>query len=154
MDIICIMSGAKQRCKTLRRCKVLTCKLFHRSSHAEARLAQSPRPAKSLYFFQLTCVQFRPSGGSCRDVRYTWFVSLEGAIGMKKLLNSALVLSAILTASAAFAVDGPLLFVQDQPLQPVPEARSSAPMPTAVGAQPIPAQGEAITLFSNVMASP
>lgn len=69
---------------------------------------------------------------------------------MRKLLNSALVLSAILTASAAFAVDGPHLFVQDQPLQPIPEAQSSAPMPTAVGAQPIPAQGEAITLFSNV----
>jgi hypothetical protein len=63
---------------------------------------------------------------------------------MKKLLNSALALSAILTASAAFAVDGPHLFVQDQPLQPIPEAQSSAPMPTAVGAQPSPAQGEAI----------
>src|SRR5438270_11396670 len=94
----------------------------------------------------------------------------EGATGMKKFVSLALALLGTMTATAAFAVDcpvsaagskrslrarlmkvahieeGPVLFAQAPPLQPMPDpavSEAAAAVPD-VGAQPVPLQGVAV----------
>src|SRR5258708_30030364 len=73
----------------------------------------------------------------------------EGATFMKKILSVVLAVGAMLAATGVFAIDGPTLFAQNQPvLQPIPEAQpqpAADPMP-AVGAQPAPMQVVAVPL--------
>ncbi|MBS0265025.1 MAG: hypothetical protein JSS02_24040 [Planctomycetes bacterium] len=57
---------------------------------------------------------------------------------MKKLVCFALAVMGVLTASAAFAIEGPSLTAQ-APLQPVPDAVSSQPVPS-FSARPVPGQ--------------
>jgi hypothetical protein len=57
---------------------------------------------------------------------------------MKKLVRFTFAVVGVLTASAAFAFDGPSLVVQ-APLQPMPDAVYSQPVPT-VTAKPVPGQ--------------
>ena len=67
---------------------------------------------------------------------------------MKKLAGLTLAFAGMLTASAVFAADGPVLFAQ-APLEPVPETFSAAQGP-GVGAVPIPTQSIAIPLYHCV----
>ena len=57
---------------------------------------------------------------------------------MKKLVRFTLAVMGVLTASAAFAIDGPTLTAQ-APLQPVPDVVSGQPIPS-VSAMPVPGQ--------------
>ncbi len=73
---------------------------------------------------------------------------------MKKLASLTLAVAGMLTASVAFAVDGPTLYAQ-APLQPVPDVVSIAPpgatvQGPAVGTAPVPMQSMAIPLYSCV----
>lgn len=72
---------------------------------------------------------------------------------MKKTVTVILALGAMLAATGVFAIDGPALYAQNQPvLQPIPEAQpqpSSDPMPP-VGAQPMPMQAGAVPLYHCV----
>ncbi len=73
---------------------------------------------------------------------------------MKKFVCAAVAAMGVLTASAAFAIDGPSLTAQ-APLQPVPDAVSIQPVPSLAatqvpGAAPVPVQSVAIPLFQCV----
>jgi hypothetical protein len=73
---------------------------------------------------------------------------------MKKVVCLAVAALGVLTASAAFAIDGPSLTAQ-APLQPVPDAVSIQPAPSlgatqVPGAAPVPVQSVAIPLFQCV----
>ena len=74
---------------------------------------------------------------------------------MKKLAGLTLAFAGMLTASAVFAADGPVLFAQ-APLEPVPDTYSAAQgaVSTAqgpvVGAVPVPMQSVAIPLYHCV----
>ncbi len=68
---------------------------------------------------------------------------------MKKFASLMLAAAAMVTASGAFAIDGPVLVVQENVLQPIPEATLAGAAPV-VGDQPIPVQGAAVTLYPKV----
>ena len=73
---------------------------------------------------------------------------------MKKLTRFVCTVVGVLTASAAFAIEGPQLTAQ-APLQPVPDAVSSQPIPSVSampvpGAAPVPVQSVGIPLYHCV----
>jgi hypothetical protein len=73
---------------------------------------------------------------------------------MKKLTRFVCAVVGVLTASAAFAIEGPQLTAQ-APLQPVPDAVSSQPIPSASampvpGAAPVSVQSVGIPLYHCV----
>ena len=62
---------------------------------------------------------------------------------MKKIVCLAVAVAGALTASAAFAAQGPALYAQQTPINPVPDIISQQPEATTtapeVGATPVPA---------------